>query len=378
MVRVLILGAGFGGISAAVTLRRLAPHVEVVLVDRRTDFVVGLRKTWEVVGEAPIAVGTRPLSALGRHGITVRQGNIEGLDPASLHATIDGEDVGAHAIIVALGAEQAPAAVPGLAEHAINVWDRDGASVAREALARFSGGQLAIGVFGTPYSCPPGPFELALLARERLAERGIPAAVEVFGPMPVALPVAGPAESAKLEALVAEAGIAFFPRHLAVEVGPGSVRFADGAVGRFDLLFTVPPHRCPTLLVEAGLAASGGWVTVDARSLQTAYPRTYAIGDCTVIPLANGLPLPKAGVLAEAEGEVVAERVAAELSGRTPRAAFAGEGVCYVEVGRAMAAAVRGSFLAEPPRVAFTAPSAEQRADKLAFERERLERWFGA
>ena len=107
MARVLILGAGFGGISAAVTLRRLAPDVEVVLIDWRADFLMGLRKTWEVVGEATLVDGTRSLSALARHGITVRQGRVEHLDPANLRATIQGEQVGADAIVIALGAEHA-------------------------------------------------------------------------------------------------------------------------------------------------------------------------------------------------------------------------------------------------------------------------------
>ena len=379
MARVLILGAGFGGISASLALRRLAgDEVEIVLVDRRADFAMGLRKTWEVVGEARLTDGTRQLSALARSGVAVRQGHVERLDPANLRATIDGEEVAADAIVVALGAEHAAQAVPGLADHGVDVWDRDGAGRAREALERFTAGRLVIGVFGTPYSCPPGPFELAMLVRERLARRGLDAQVEVFGPMPIALPVAGPTQSAKLESLLAEAGIAFLPGRQAVEVTAGSVRFADGTEGPFDLLLAVPPHRCPPILVDAGLAPAGGWVAVDPRTLETAHAHVYAIGDCTVIPLAHGLPLPKAGVFAEAQGEVVAERIAAELNGRTPQGAFAGEGVCYIEIDAAMAASVRGSFLADPPRVELTAPSAEQRADKLAFEQDRLERWFGA
>ena len=379
MTRVLILGAGFGGISTALGLRRRAgEQVEVVLVDRRADFAMGLRKTWEIVGAARLADGTRRLSALAGEGVSVRQGHVERLDPANLRATIDGQEVTADAIVVALGAEHAAQAVPGLADHGIDVWDRDGAGRAREALERFPGGRLSIGVFGMPYSCPPGPFELAMLARESLAGRGVRAQVEAFGPMPIALPVAGPTQSAKLEALLSEAGIAFLPGHQAVEVSAGSVRFADGSDRPFDLLLAVPPHRCPPLLVDAGLAPSGGWVAVDPRTLETAHPNVYAIGDCTAIPLAHGLPLPKAGVFAEAQGEVVAEQIVARSSGGAPPSTFAGEGVCYIEVGNALAASVRGSFLADPPRIELTAPSAEQRADKLAFEQDRLARWFGA
>jgi sulfide:quinone oxidoreductase len=196
--------------------------------------------------------------------------------------------------------------------------------------------------------------------------------------MPIALPVAGPVESARLETLLSESGIAFFARHQAVEVGPHAVRFADGGDRSFDLLLAVPPHRCPEVLVEAGLANSGGWVTVDPRTLRTGYPGVYAIGDCTVIPLKHGFPLPKAGVFAEAEGEVVAHRITAELAGRQPQVSFDGEGACFVEVGGGQAATVRGAFLDEPPRIEFVAPSAGQRLEKLAFEQERLKRWFGA
>jgi sulfide:quinone oxidoreductase len=377
MTRVLILGAGFGGIATAVALRRLAPDVEVILVDRRTDFVMGLRKTWEVVGETPLADGIRSLSALARLGITVRQGTVERLDPTALRATIDGEAIAADAIVVALGAAHAPGSVPGLAEHGINVWSRAEATRARSALERFTGGRLVIGIFGTPYSCPPGPYELALLALERLARRGVPAEVEVFGPTPIALPVAGPTESAKLEAILRDADVTFLPGRQAVEVGAGIVHFADGTERPFDLLFAVPPHRCPAVLVDAGLAPATGWVAVDPPSLATAFPHVYAVGDCTVIPLAHGMPLPKAGVFAEAQGEVVAGRIAIELGGRAPEGRFTGEGVCYVEVGKREAAAVRGAFLADPPRVEFSPPSTDLRRDKSAFESDRLVRWFG-
>jgi len=131
------------------------------------------------------------------------------------------------------------------------------------------------------------------------------------------------------------------------------------------------------VLVEAGLAAPGGWVTVDPGTLATSFRGVYAVGDCTVIMLAHGLPLPKAGVFAEAQGYVVAERIAAELSGSRPMATFAGEGVCYAEVGGGLATEVRGRFLADPPLVAIASPSPDGLAAKRAFEAERLASWFG-
>jgi sulfide:quinone oxidoreductase len=378
MARVIVLGGGFGGIAAATRLRtRLERNDEVVLIDRRREFVMGLRKTWAVIGSHRLGEGARALATLGAQRIDVREGTIERVDPHGLRVSVDGAWLDADALVVALGADQAPDAIPGLAAHGINVWDRAQAPRAHDALGALRSGRLVIGVFGMPYACPPGPFELALLAKEDLDGRGADATVEVFGPMPIALPVVGPTESAKLEAILAAAGIAFHRGRTAVEVSADAVRFADDTQLPFELLFAVPPHRCPAVIVDAGLAAAGGWVAVEPTSLETSFRHVYAIGDCTVIKLANGLPLPKAGVFAEAEGYIVAERIADELAGRSPAATFAGEGICYAEVGSGRAAAVRGQFFAEPPMVAMAEPSAENLAAKVTFEADRLRAWFG-
>ena len=72
MSRVLVLGGGFGGIAAAVALRKLLPSSdEVVLVERRTSFVMGLRKNWALVGSSTLTHGERPLAALRERGIDV-------------------------------------------------------------------------------------------------------------------------------------------------------------------------------------------------------------------------------------------------------------------------------------------------------------------
>jgi sulfide:quinone oxidoreductase len=367
MARVIVLGGGFGGIAAATRLRDLLPRSDaVVLIDRRGDFAMGLRKTWAVVGSHPLEAGIRQLGMLADRGIEVLEATIEAVDPAGRRVRLADRSLDADAIVVALGAEQVPAQVAGLAEHGINVWDRAQAGRARTALEAMTRGPLLVGVFGIPYPCPPGPFELAILAHERLGSLGIDAPVEVFGPMPIALPVVGAVESAKLERLLERAGVAFLRGRQATAVRDGAVVFADGEERPFEVLFGVPPHRCPALLVNAGMAAPGGWVRVNPRTLATDFPGVYAVGDCTAIMLAHGLPLPKAGVFAEAQGYVVAERIAAELTGGTTGATFEGEGVCYAEVGGGHAAEVRGRFLADPPLVTISEASADAVAAKCS------------
>ena len=167
------------------------------------------------------------------------------------------------------------------------------------------------------------------------------------------------------------------PSREATAVTERAVQFAVGDDLPCDLLLAVPPHRCPSVLVEAGLATAGGWVTVDRSTLETAHAGVYAIGDATVIPLANGMALPKAGLFAEREGETVAARIAARLRGEAPAATFDGRGACFVEIGSGEASTISGDFFADPPITDLSAPSTEQRAAKERFEMDRLARWFG-
>lgn len=371
---VLVCGAGFGGIAAAVALRRqFSPDaLSILLVDRRRDFVMGLRKTWAALGIDTLEAGRRELAAIA--GVQVVTGEVNAIKVERRAVQVDGRELRGDAVILALGAEHAMEAVPGLAQHGINIWDRTAAERARVALMGMTGGRLVIGIFGMPYSCPPAPFELAMLARERLNKA---VEISIFTPAPIALPVVGALESSKLEALVSQRGIEFRPGRRAVAVTDGSVHFADGSELPFDVLLAVPPHRCPQVLVGAGLAEEGGWVKPDPRTLETAHEGVYAVGDCTSIMLANGLPLPKAGIFAQAQGEVVAARIAARLGGLPPSAIFTGEGTCFIETGGGQAAAAQGAFMADPAKVQISEPSPATMSEKLAFERSRLEAWFG-
>jgi sulfide:quinone oxidoreductase len=378
VARVLILGGGFGGIATAVALRSELPtDDEVVLVDRRDAFVMGLRKTWHVLGISPLAYGERPLAMLERQGIRVVHGEITAIDPAERTAAVDGDAIGADALVVALGARHAVDEVPGLREHGFDAWTQEGLEHVSGAVAGFRGRRVAIGIFGVPYSCPPGPYELALLLADRLEERGVDAEVSVFAPTPIPLPILGAAGGEPLSRRLVERGVDFLPGRVATSVQAGRVEFAEGGPLEFDLLLGVPPHRVPRVLADAGLAPADGWVAVDPRTLATSYPGVHAIGDCTLIGLVNGMPLPKAGLFAQKEGEVVAARIAASLRGEEPTAEFDGAGACFVEMGGGEASQVQGQFLGDEMRVALTEPDAAQRLEKERFEADRLAAWFG-
>jgi sulfide:quinone oxidoreductase len=377
----LILGGGFGGLTVSTELKRLlgAQH-EVVLVDRKEHFSMGLRKLWELVGHATIADGSRSRDVLRDRGILVVRGEIQEIDPLARSAQVDGNTIEADYLVVALGAVSRPDLVPGLAEHGHDVWDIAGIPAATEALARFDGGRIAILIAGAPYPCPPAPYECAIHVHEHLRGRGLRdrSEIVVSTVQPMLMPNAGREGSAWMGEQLTRREIDHQVASKVERIDPGRIVFTESEL-EFDLLITVPPHRVPDVAKASGLTGEGEWITVDPATLETSHPSVFGIGDVTQIPLANGLPLPKAGVIAELEGMRVAAAIAADAQGGDPPPPFDGRGACFIEMGTAEAALVDGDWYATPePLVTIAEPAAAHAAEKRLFETERLGRWFGA
>ena len=133
------------------------------------------------------------------------------------------------------------------------------------------------------------------------------------------------------------------------------------------------PHRAPRVLRESQLVSDNGWVGVDRHTLKTQFVGVFAIGDVVSIPLTLGKPLPKAGVFAHAEAEVLAKNIAAEILGKPAEARFDGHGGCFIETGGGRAGFGAGDFYAEPrPRMRLRAPAARWHLGKVLFEKSWL------
>jgi len=111
--------------------------------------------------------------------------------------------------------------------------------------------------------------------------------------------------------------------------------------------------------------------------METAHENVFAIGDITRIPLPDGLPLPKAGVFAEAQAQVVAANIAHRALGKRGPRIFDGVGRCFLEVGGGAAAMADGDFYARSRQISMKQPSVVWHWAKLAFEKYWLWRWYG-
>ena len=379
---VLVLGGGVGGLVAANRLRRALPDSHrILLIDRAAQHLFQPSLLWLAVGRRQPERIQRPLTRLARQGIEVVRGEIEQLDSRNRTVRVEGQERAGDAVIVSLGADLAPEVIPGLADAGHNLYTLQGSTALRDALARFSGGRIVLLTATPAYKCPAAPYEAAMLIEAELRRRGVRqrSQLDLYAAEPAPMGVAGPAVSAGVRQIVEQKGIGYYPEHQAVTVDPSARRltFANGVSVEFDLLAYVPPHRAPVVVRQAGLAPEGGWVSVDRSTFTTGFPGVFAIGDVTSVPLAMGKPLPKAGVFAHAQAEVVAANLAAEWSGRGSRRVFDGRGQCFLETGDGRAGLGTGNFYAEPlPKVSLHRPSRWWHWGKVLFERRWLSQWL--
>jgi sulfide:quinone oxidoreductase len=252
----------------------------------------------------------------------------------------------------------------------------EGAFALRDVIARFERGPAIIGVTGKSFKCPPAPSETALLLHDYLSSRGRRSATEITVVMPFGTPIPpSPETSQAILAAFAERGIRFVKEKLVSALDP--VRkvaiLSDDSELPYELFLGIPVHRVPQVVVESGLAADPyAWVPVNKQTLETTFPKVYAVGDV------NGIGTPKAGVFAEGAAKVVAASIIAEIQGGPAPAGYRGIGACYLEFGGGKVGRVDVEFLAGPkPTGTYQEPSEALRTEKNLFGSSRAERWFG-
>jgi sulfide:quinone oxidoreductase len=375
MQRVLILGAGFGGLELATTLSEaLGTEVDVTLIDKNDAFVFGYSKLDLMFGRATSDAVRLPYRDIAKRGVRFRQETIIAIDPVARRATTSAGVHEADVLVVALGADYDLDATPGLVGAGNEFYSVAGAERLAEVLPTFSRGRAIIGVCGAPFKCPPAPSEAALLLHDYLSTQGVRNACEISIVIPFGTPVPpSPDTSEALVAAFAERDIVFVPKRrvASLDAGRGVAVLDEGSEMPFDLFLGVPKHHASDVVIASGMTEDG-YVPVSSTTLETRFPGVYAIGDVATIGV------PKAGVFAEGAARVVAASLIATLRGGEQPGAYGGRGSCYIEFGAGRVGRVDVDFLSGPkPTGTFREPSAALVAEKHEFGSSRSARWFG-
>jgi sulfide:quinone oxidoreductase len=373
-MRVVVLGAGFGGLELTTRLSdEFGTDVDVVLIDKSDGFVFGFSKLDVMFGRAVSEQVRHPYRDFVKAGVQFVQASISAIDPNAKRVDTDAGSFDADILVIALGADLRPEATPGLLEGGYEFYTEPGAFALRDVLANFEGGRVVIAVTSTPFKCPPAPSETALLMHEFLTKRGLRerSHISLVMPMPVPIPPSPDASKMLLGAFRAR-GIDWHPETLVRGLDPDRrvALLGDGSEMPYDLFLGVPKHVVPEVVARSGMSVDG-WIPVDPLTLETRFSGVYAVGDVTSVGT------PKAGVFAEGQAAIAAEGISALLRGAGESSRYDGRGICYLEFGDNQVAKVDVTFVSgQAPRGSLEGPSFELVADKSAFGTSRVRRWF--
>src|SRR5829696_323416 len=207
--RIVVLGAGFGGLELSTILsEELGDGADVTLIDKGDAFVFGFAKLDVMFGRETAEAVRLHYRDIAKPGVRFVRETVTAIDPDARRVTTDMGIYDADVLVVALGADYDLDATPGLAEGGNEFYSVAGAERLAPIISSFSSGHAVIGVCGAPFKCPPAPSECALLLHEELTRRGVRDACEIAFVIPLPRPVPpAPEASEALESAFAERDI---------------------------------------------------------------------------------------------------------------------------------------------------------------------------
>lgn len=386
---VMILGGGSGGVVCANEIRKKVDSGHrVILIDKNEKHLFYPSLLWLMLGWRRPEQIQVPLNRLNKKGIEFIQGEVKKIDLQSRSIMIEEQKLNYDYLVISLGAELNKSGIP-KTDKIFNFYCLEGAKLAREAINDFRGGRIAILIYSLPFKCPAAPYEMALLLDYFFTTSRVPTVgkrnlrdkidIQIFTPESLPMPTAGPILGNAVKQMVEGQNIGFNPnlKLVSIDADKREIKFEPDRIEKFDLLLVVPPHQAPIVVKESGLTGESGWMPVDPKTLKTKYSEVYAIGDITSIKLSNGKMLPKAGIFAHYQAEVVAHNIANEINNIESRKEFNGNGSCFLEMGYGKSGYAKGDFYAHPePIVKLYKPGRFWHWSKILFEKWWLWKWF--
>ena len=340
---ILVLGGGLGGVHAARELSREIGNEDginlarILVFERKKKSLYAPSLTWLMVGKREPEDIYRELSKIEINGIEVVEGEIEQIDPETKTVTSNGKTYRGDYMVISLGVAQNNTANLIPAGH--NFYTVKGAQSFHKELKSFNEKSISIIISSLPYKSPVAPYEAAMLVDNYLREHNRRDDIEIhlYTPEDKPMPFANPEISSRVVELMKEKKIQYHPNHQFLEATKDKVIFRTDSENTISvdsgLIAYTPEHSAPSVLTEAGLVGESGWVEPDPETLETEYENTYVIGDVIELSADKNEPMPKAGIFAQHQAEVVAHNIARKISGKTSNKTFKYKGSYILDSG---------------------------------------------
>ena len=320
--RVVVIGGGFGGATAAKYLRLWDPSIDVVLVERDTQFVSCPISNLVLGGYASMADISHGYDGLRRHGVQVVRDEVTAIDAARKSVRLArGADIAYERLIVSPGIDFTFAEVQGYeaamaAGSVLHAWKAGPQTVAlRQQLERMrDGGVYVLSIPMAPYRCPPGPYERISMVAAYFKQAKPRSKVLVLDANPDVTSKAGLFKRAWAD--LYKDIIDYRPNAKVVAVEAGAVR-TDFDTVKGDVLNVVPPHRAGDIAAKSGLITTNNrWCDVDWRTMESkAVKGVHVLGDATL----SAPGMPKSGSMANNHAKIAAAAIVELLNGRSPQ-----------------------------------------------------------
>jgi sulfide dehydrogenase [flavocytochrome c] flavoprotein chain len=332
--RVVVIGGGYAGATAAKYIRMWGPDIEVTLVERESEFISCPLSNRVLAGVIGLKDLTRDYGRLpGRHGVKLVRGEAMAIDTAAQEVTLaGGAKLKYDRLIVAPGVDLLPDEIPGLgageAGRILHAWKAGEQTVAlrKQLEAMPDGGVYALTVPKAPYRCPPGPYERACQVAWYFKKHKPRSKVLVLDANDDVVSKKGLFMKAWSERY---AGILEYrPNSELTEVDAGTLtaKLAFEDV-KADVLNVVPPQRAGKIALDAGLVnANNRWCSIDFLTYEsTAVKNVHVLGDAIMA----APQMPKSGHMANQHAKVCAAAVVALLHGQTVNSQPLLTNTCY-------------------------------------------------
>src|SRR5687768_3818570 len=320
--RVVVIGGGFGGATAAKYIRTWDPSIDVVLVERDAGFVSCPISNLVLGGFTSMAEISRGYDGLRRHGVQVVRDEAVAIDAAKKTVRLArGGDLAYERLVVSPGVDFTFSEIQGYEAAmgdgtVLHAWKAGPQTVAlrRQLEQMRDGGVYILSVPVQPYRCPPGPYERASVIAGYFKQAKPRSKVLVLDANPDVTSKGGLFKRAWSD--LYQGILEFRGNAKVVAVERGAVR-TDFETIRGDVINVVPPHRAADIAMKTGLITTNNrWCDVDWRTMESkAVKGVHVLGDATL----SAPGMPKSGSMANNHAKIAAAAVVDLLNGRAPQ-----------------------------------------------------------